>query len=213
RKELPLDALDAIRDLARKQNATVHDVFLAATAQTLAVSRPPLSGDRRGAVALASAIDLRRFESGEAKTGFGFLISQYAVVERQPEKIPFTELIARISAQTRRAKAAPESNVFAPTLTLFRRCRSRRARATFFQRGAPFAGGISNVNLTGSWIEQAGITEYRRIGPTGPVLPIVFAITTLHGRIFIDVTFRHTACCRDEAEVMLENFAQRLTTR
>ncbi|MGZ5019054.1 MAG: hypothetical protein ACXWAV_01370, partial [Chthoniobacterales bacterium] len=101
RKELAPSALDAIRDLAKKQNATVHDVFLAATAQTLAVSRPPLSGDRRDAVALASAIDLRRFEGDEAKTGFGFLISQYAVVERQPEKILFAELIARISAQTR----------------------------------------------------------------------------------------------------------------
>jgi hypothetical protein len=213
RRELPSGALDAICTLAKQQNATVHDVFLAAAAQTFGASRAQQPGDRRDAVALASAIDLRRFETGEAKNGFGFLINQYFIVERRPEEISIAELITRISARTRRWKTVPGSNVLAPTLALFRLSRSRRARATFFLRGAPFAAGLSNVNLKGSWIEQAGIAEYRRIGPAGPVVPIVFMITTLHGRIFIDATYRSTAFTRQDAEIVLESFAGRLTTR
>ena len=213
RAELPENALGAICRLAQQQNATVHDVFLAAAAQTFGASRARLPNDRRDAVGLASAMDLRRFETGEAKTGFGFLISQYSVVERRPEEISIAELITRISARTQHLKVAPGTDVFAPTLAFFRFSRSRRAQATFFPRGAPFSAGLSNVNLTGSWIEQAGITEYRRIGPTGPVVPIVFMITTLHGRIFIDVTYRTTAFTRLDAETLIGDFTTRLSTR
>ena len=205
RTELPLGALETIRTLAKRQNASVHDVFLAAAAQTFG-ARARRPGDHRDAVALASAMDLRRFETGEAKSGFGFLINQYTIVERRPEEISLAELIARISAQTRPWKAAPGSDVFAPTRTLFRLSRSRRARATFFQRGAPLVAGLSNVNLTGSWIEQTPIAEYRRVGPTGPLVPIVLMITTLRGRIFIDVTYRRTAFSRPDAECCLANF-------
>ena len=73
--------------------------------------------------------------------------------------------------------------------------------------------GLSNVNLTGSWIEQAPIVEYRRVGPTGPVVPILFMITTLRGRIFIDVTYRRTAFSRLEAETAVRDFAARLMIR
>jgi hypothetical protein len=158
-------------------------------------------------------MDLRRFETGEAKSGFGLLISQYTIVERRPTEVSFAELCGRIVAQTQLRKAAPAIDLFAPTLALVRLARSRRAQATFFQRGAPLAAGLSNVNLTGSWIEQRNIAEYRRVGPTGPVIPILFVITTLHGRIFIDVTYRYTAYSRKEAETLIANFSERLTTR
>ncbi len=213
RTELPSGALASIHKLAQKQNATVHDVFLAAAAQTFGAARTRQQGDRRDAVGLASAMDLRRFETGEAKTGFGFLISHYTIVERRPEEISIAELSARIGARTRHWKAVPCADPFAPVLVLWRLARTRRARATFFPRGAPLAAGLSNVNLTGSWIEQSRIAEFRRIGPTGPVVPLVFMITTLHGRIFVDVTYRRAAFTREEAESSLTDFAKRLLTR
>jgi hypothetical protein len=213
RAELPHDALEAIRRLAKEQNATVHDVFVAAAAQAFGSARAGWTNDRRHAVGLASAMDLRRFESDQAKTGFGLLISQYTIVERRPNELSLPELIQRISVRTRRWKATPARDLFAPSLVLWRLSRSPRARATLFQRGAPLVAGLSNVNLTGSWIEQAPIAEYRRIGPTGPVVPILFMITTLRGRIFIDVTYRRTAFSRLEAETAVQDFAQRLTIR
>ena len=46
------------------------------------------------------------------------------------------------------------------------------------------------MNLSGSWIEKCGIEEYRRVGPCGPIIPLLIVVTTLHGRMFLDVTYR-----------------------
>jgi hypothetical protein len=213
RAQLPQGMLERVRRLAKEQSASVHDVFLAAAAQTFGSARARGTNERRDSVGLASAIDLRRFENNEGKSGFGLVISQYTIVERRPDEVSLRELIKRISERTRRWKAKPARDLFAPSLVLWRLSRSSRARATLFQRGAPLVTGLSNVNLTGSWIEQAPIAEYRRIGPTGPVVPILFMLTTLRGRIFVDVTYRQTAFTQIEAETAVQDFTGRLMTR
>ena len=213
RTELPPGTLDAVRTIAREQNATVHDVFLAAAAQASGAAHfwPPGSG--RDAIGLASAMDLRRFESGSARDGFGLLISQFALVERRPEKVSLRELVARIARKTRRLKNVSGRAVFVAGLLMWRLARSRRAKATLYQRGSPFAAGLSNVNLSGSWIEQSKIAEFRRVGPTGPVVPLLLMLTTLRGRIFVDTTYRTTAFSREAAENLVTDFARRLTNR
>ena len=70
--------------------------------------------------------------------------------------------------------------------------------------------GLSNVNLTGSWIEQAEISEFRRVVATGPVVPIVLMITTFRGQIFVDVTFRATVFTAEEAKAVIEDIIRRL---
>ncbi len=199
-----------MRTLAKQQRATVHDVFLAAMAQASGTAHRWPAGKRRDSVGLVSAMDLRRFETGSARDGFGLLISQYSIVEPHPEKVPLPELVARIAQKTRPLKSLSGRAVFAVGLLFWRATRSRRTKATLLQRGAPFAAGLSNVNLTGSWIEHSGIVEFRRVGPTGPVVPLVLMITTLHGRIFIDVTFRRAAFTRSAAQGLLDDFARRL---
>ena len=56
--------------------------------------------------------------------------------------------------------------------------------STFDPRGTVLISGfeeevlvVASVVDTGSWIEQSGIADYRRIGPTGPTVPMVLAIT------------------------------------
>ena len=66
------------------------------------------------------------------------------------------------------------------------------------------------MNLTGSWIEQSDIMEYRRIGPTGPAIPMLLVITTFRGRIFLDVTFRTTAFAESEATSLVNDIMRRL---
>jgi hypothetical protein len=107
-------------------------------------------------------------------------------------------------------KEAGETHSVAPTLLLWRLSRSPRARATFFQRGAPLVAGLSNVNLTGSWIEQSETTEYRRIGPTGPIVPMVLVLTTLRGQMSMDVTFRTAAFSPAEARRLVDDIIDRL---
>jgi hypothetical protein len=210
---LPEGTLEASQKLAKEHGATLHDVFLAATAQAFGAARRWETGTRRDAVAIASAMDLRRFESDPQGSGFGLLLSQYVVMEQRPHEVSLSELSKRIAAQTRRMKAVPGTDLFAPALSLWRLSRSRRAKATLFPRSAPLVAGLSNVNLTGSWIEQSGLMEYRRIGPTGPIVPMVLMITTLRGRIFMDVTFRTAAFTPAEAERLIGDIIHRLPSR
>ena len=210
RVELPGETLDAVRASAREQNATVHDVFLAAAAQSCSRAHPPEPDSPLSGIALASAMDLRRFETGAARAGFGLLISQYSVVEQQPESVPFPDLVARIAQKTRGLKAVSGRAIFIAGILFWRLSFSQRAKATVYQRGAPFAAGLSNVNLNGSWLEQSGIAEFRRVGPTGPVVPLVLMITTFRNRIFVDATYRTAAMCRRDAQILVDDFARRL---
>ena len=206
---LPVGTLAASQKLAREHGATLHDLFLAATAQAFGAARSWESG-RRDAVAIVSAMDVRRFESGPARNDFGLKLSHYVVAEQRPHQVSLPELSKRIAAQTRQMKADPATSVYGPALWLWRLSRSARAKATLFARGAPLVAGLSNVNLTGSWIEQSEIAEYRRIGPTGPIVPMVLMITTLRGRIFFDVTFRTAAFSEVEAKGLVEHVVQLL---
>lgn len=211
RVELPAAILEAVRACAKEQRATVHDVFLAAAAQACSAAYQPRPDSRRTGLGLASAMDLRRFENGRAREGLGLLISQYAIVEDKPEELPMLELVARIARKTSELKAVSGRASLLAGLLFWRLARSRQARATLYQRGAPFAAGLSNVNLTGSWLEQAGIAEFRRVGPTGPVVPLVLMITTYRDRVFVDVTYRIAAMSRPDAQRLMEDFGQRLS--
>jgi hypothetical protein len=206
----PDGALQSSQRIAKQHGVTLHDLFLAATAQAFGAASIADQDTKRDAVAIPSAMDLRRFQSDTNRSGFGLVIGQYFVSQPRPHEVPLVELAKRIALQTRRMKAAPE-DLFRPALFLWRLCRSRSAKATLFGRGAPFVAGLSNVNLTGTWIEQCQIPEYRRMGPTGPIVPMVLMITTLHGRIFVDVTFRTTAFTRVEAEALIRNTIDRLS--
>ncbi len=73
------------------------------------------------------------------------------------------------------------------------------------------AACITNVNLTDSWIEKAGIPEFRRVGPTGPAIPLLFAVTTLNSRISVDVTYRTASFDTIDAEAIAGKFAERLS--
>ncbi len=212
RTELPIGALENIRALAKRQDATVHDVFLAAAAQASGAAYPWTAGARRDSIGLVTAMDLRRFETGSERGRFGLLISQYTIVEPHPEEVPLAQLVTRIARKTRALKSRSGQAAFAAGWFMWRLARSRHAKATIYQRGAPFAAGLSNVNLTGSWIEAAGIAEFRRYGPAGPVVPLVLMITTMRGRIFIDTTFRTSTFTRAAAAQLLTDFCQRLTS-
>ena len=209
-RALPDGALDAVQRFAKAHGATVHDVFLAATAQAFGAARQWETETKRNAVAVGSVMDRRRFEAEPERSGFGLFLGQYIVTQQRPHDVPLPELIKHVAGQSRRMKAGAGTDLFRPTLSLYRLSRSRHAKAAFFVRGAPLVAGLSNVNLTGSWIEQSGVTEYRRIGPTGPIVPMTIMVTTLRGRIFFDITYRTAAFSPLEAERLIGDMIHRL---
>jgi hypothetical protein len=212
-------AIDGIRATARRHEAKVNDVFLAAAAQVLgehtatqrADTRPRRFGALRDQIGVASAIDLR--DAG-AESAFGFAVSYYTVVLAHPEQIPLGELVRIVAQQTGARKTREEIAQFNLSLKCARFAWSlasaRQTRAELFRKGLPIVAAISNVNLSGSWVEQAAkeahgprLLDYLRVSPVGPLLPLVFTLTTIIDRLSLCVSFRRTAFSTQTAESLV----------
>ncbi|MFL6513396.1 MAG: hypothetical protein ACJ8M1_00055 [Chthoniobacterales bacterium] len=211
RHALPEQALERGREFAKQCGGTLHDLFLAGVMQAFACAHDS-PGTKRDAVAITSAMDMRQFVSESNRAGFGLFLSYFIVVEKRPRDISLERLVTRIAHTTRRIKGRPWIDSAGPALVLWRMSRSDRAKATFFLRGAPTVAGVSNVNLTGTWIDRSELIDYRRIGPAGPVVPMVLMITTFRGRVFIESTFRTSAFSTAQAEERIGDFVERVTT-
>jgi hypothetical protein len=204
----------------------VNDVFLAAAAQVLgehtaiqrANTRPRRFGALRDHIGLASAIDLR--DAG-ADSAFGFAVSYYTVVLEHPEQVPLGDLVRIIAQQTGAMKTREEIAQFNLSLKCARFAWSlasaRQTRAELFRKGLPIVAAISNVNLSGSWVEQAAkeahgprLLDYLRVSPVGPLLPLVFTLTTIGDRLSLCVSFRTTAFSNRIAENLVAGLMSKL---
>lgn len=227
---LPNGLIHQIRAAAKKCDATVNDLFLAVAAQVLGertvAGREGKSQRRlrakRDRVGLAAAVDLRPLAGGALDDVFGFFLSYFTVVLASPERRQLTELVAAIAHHTGAIKSKAYAIRFILSLRIARLAwdafRKPRSKAQLFQKGLPLLAGISNVNLTGSWIDRAEalrdgsprLVDYFRVSPVGPLLPLVFTLSTIRDRLTLGLTFRTTAFSRSEAKQIGSEFAVRL---
>jgi NRPS condensation-like uncharacterized protein len=216
--DFPDGVIDRVRAVARNCAATVNDVFLAATAQVLGVrTADARSRSKRNRLGLATAVDLRPLV-GEALDGmFGFFLSYFTLVLERPEEVPLPTLAAEIARETGAIKSRAEPIRFILGLRIMRMIwdifPGARRKAQLFPKTLPLMGGISNVNLTGSWMEQRELAsgkpqviDYLRISPVGPLLPLVFTLSTIGNRLSLGVTYRTTAFSRADAEQIAKDF-------
>ncbi|HSI11045.1 MAG TPA: hypothetical protein VK961_03325 [Chthoniobacter sp.] len=210
---LPDGLIQIIQQRAKERAATVHDFFLAACAQACGeFSRRQMHGHRT-AVGIATVADLRG-TLGCSENTFGCLLSYYTTVVDRQEDVSADGLLQSITARTRQSKKSLRTTVAALPLARFwwDRTRSTRGKATLFQRSMPNFCGLSNVNLIGSWIDQAppALRDYRRVGPTGPIAPLVFLLTSRADRLVAEVTYRTTAFTQGDAELLANRFSHHL---
>ena len=217
-QKLPIGLIDTIRRRAKEYNATVHDCFLMAAAQACGEFRRSHFRGPRQSIAVATVVDLRRFvDRGIAMaTAFGCFLGYYTLAISNPEESPALGLIKGIALRTKLLKTQMRGTQGALILARiwWDHSRSDCAKATLFQRGIPLMCGLSNVNLTGSWIDGTvpRLLDYRRVGPTGPITPLVFMITSISDRLSIDVTYRTTAFTQGDAEFLADRFITRLNS-
>jgi hypothetical protein len=86
----------------------------------------------------------------------------------------------------------------------------------FYRKEAPFAGGLSNVNLSDTWFAEqqaAGrVLDYVRVSPTGPMVPVVLNVTTLGDDMRLSMTYRSNLMNDWTAAELAEMFVRRVAT-
>jgi NRPS condensation-like uncharacterized protein len=218
-RQFPVRAIDAIRRNARERDAKVNDVFLAAAARVLGEATViQRESSRRDQVAIASAVDLR---DSAAPASFGFDVNYFSVVLARPERTSFENLVRAVAQQTGAMKKEEEIARFKLSLKCARFAYALtskpKRRAELFRKGLPLVAGISNVNLSGTWVEEATqisepprLLDYLRVSPVGPLLPLVFTLTTIADLLSLCVSYRSTACADQVAAKLTDHFMAKL---
>ena len=216
-RQLPNGLIDRIRQFGARRNATVNDVFIAAAAMAFGrrAGFDATNKNPRDLGAISVAVDLRPLARKSIDDRFGFFLGYFNVLVRDLGTAGFDDIVKQIAAETRAAKSGKRAlhlfHVFKFANFCWDRYRQPRRRALMFHRAMPALGGISNVNLSASWIEgDPSILDYIRVAPAGPILPATFALTTIRDRLSLGVTYRNAVISSKQASVIISDFVERL---
>ena len=191
---------------AKDWGVTLNDLCLAILLQSLArvVPRQPDTA-RRHELAVASIVNLRRgFESDPSDT-FGQFLASLRISHPVPPGVALRELASAVHARTERIK---REKLYLQTLlgvawTGFAwRFLTPERRRRFFAKHYSIWSGMTSLNVDPLWHTAPGSAlprEYTRAVPTGPLAPMVFAITTFRGAMHLGVSFRTADVSRETA--------------
>jgi hypothetical protein len=220
RHELPDGLVRLLRAAAKQRDATLNDLFLAVLAYAVdkyVVEQPRF---RRHALALGTIVDLRprsaTLKGLDAAEAFGLYLGFTNVVVRPQDLADIERLIARIAAQNRhnnRAKA-PETGLLRMAAGVAAGTIMRgESLLEFYRKRLPLGGGISNVNMARTWVDDRHpelILDYVRASPAGPMLPLVITPTTLGNRLHFGMTCRESILGPADRAAVAELIRQQL---
>jgi hypothetical protein len=188
--------IEQVCQAARSRGVTVNDLFLASIAQVCERHVPLKRRPRRQSMALGAIVDLRPYLNGQLEDAFGLFLGFTNVVCRPHELRDPERLVQAISEQSRKQKrfGIPQMSALRMLAGVTAgRWYGASQRAQFYQKHVPMAAGISNVNLNKCWATQyfpSPLLDYIRVSPTGPMMPLVFATTTLGKTFHFALTYR-----------------------
>lgn len=261
-RQLPEGLIERLYRFAKARGASVNDLFIAIIGQAMGaytaedrLGRPvkPLHFSRRQ-IGIGTIVDIRDAASESLDRVFGLYLSSYTVLLDNPEQRPAGEITKQVAAHTGRIKKnmGTVKSFFGLMIARFwyDMYDSPRFRATLLHKTVPVVAGISNVNMTNSWVDaeraqkgaaavsghagavpmngsagkngnpgvcEAGtggerpqVLDYLRISPTGPLIPLVFTLTTIRNRLSLCVTYRTTSFHEEKLQGVVEDFVRRL---
>lgn len=176
---------------------TVNDLLMASLLRSLSpVAEARRRAPRRRELAVASIMNVRHEFDAGARNALSPFLASFRIAHLVPEGIGLRELVADVHAETDRLKrnrlylqgivALGLSALLWPLLSSERRHR-------FYPKHYPAFAGITTLNVNAVW-ERAGHGaprfDYLRAVPTGPLCPMVFAVTTARDVMHVGVAFR-----------------------
>ena len=200
---------------ARRDGATLHEVFLAAAAAACRAVVPTVETARRTDLAMGTIVDLRR-RHGVAADAIGLYLGHTHTLYAPADFDSFDALLAATRRQTARARDRHEAEAgmvhLAAADWLGRVMPEERERGLYRKRVA-LAGGISNVDLNRTWVGGAHprpVADYCRVSPAGPMMPVVFATTGLGDRLTLGLTCRASVLDAAASAALAGAFRSRL---
>jgi NRPS condensation-like uncharacterized protein len=205
---------------ARAHGVKLNDVFVAALAEACHRFVPTQARTGRRGLAVSSIVNLRPYLGERAdRTGFGCQLGFTGVVCREHEMHDWRRLLRTVARQNqleRTGRFGRPGVAWMHAAELATRFAHRDRLYDFYRKEAPFAGGMSNVNLNDTWFaaqHAAGrVLDYLRISPTGPMVPVVLNVTTLGGDLRMTMTYRSNLMNDWTAGELAEMFAARLAS-
>lgn len=229
---LPEGLITRVRAYAKKHDASVNDLFLALMGQVMgeftavdrANKRRRLFHFRKNKVGLGTIVDIRGQAAANLDDVFGLYLSSYTVLLKNPEKQSLPVLMKTIADDTvRYKKGGGTVRAFSAMVaaSMFWHLYRPHNHTQMFHKTVPVISGISNVNMTGSWVDRPRpadlahtdppeILDYLRISPAGPLIPLVFTLTTINQRLSLCMTYRTTAFTDEQGQQILRAFVSRL---
>jgi hypothetical protein len=195
---------------ARAWGTTQNDIFLAITLKTLS----PQVAERRQAkrrrdLAVGSIVNVRRDFGARAADGFAPLLGSFRVAHPVPDDMPLSELARFVCGETSRVK---RRKLYLQTLLAIAlsglqwRFLSNDERQRFHAKNYAVWAGVTPLQLNALWPEAKSYpfrVGYVRAVSTGPLSPIVLALTTLGDVVEVALSFRRAAIERHRAEGLL----------
>jgi NRPS condensation-like uncharacterized protein len=204
-----------LQHFSRAQGATVQDVILAALARAMARYLPRRALRAGGQqLSLGTIVDTRRDADRDLTQALGVFLAYYLVRCRADDDVSLANLVQHIAGNTRFIKSRRryfDSLIHMQFINNIAPWLRQEIKPNFLRKVMPMTGGISNVLLRDSWIERCTdghVFDYLRACPTGPMLPIVLAPTTLGDRLNIGVTYRLTGFSSTRITEIMQAFLE-----
>ena len=205
-----------LRGFAASQGASVNDVFLAALARATAACLPHRTLQNSGALAMGCIVNTRGAAQQDLAHSLGMFLAYYTVrlgVEKTHSLAEATQQIAAVTREIKARRSYLDSLVSMKFVSTLWPYMSEKIRPHFMRKGVRLSAGISNVLLRDLPIAREGagcILECFRAAPTGPMLPLVLAPTTLGEELSVGVTYRTTGYSARKVDDLMGSFLEQI---
>jgi hypothetical protein len=208
--------IDRVRSAARSRGVKVNDLFLASLIEACALHVPLQPRKNRTDIAVGSVVDLRPWCPQHLAEAFGLFLGFTNVICKPDELRCFDHLLDCVAKQTRLQKStgvAPASLMWMTGAFYVGKLSKPNELYHFYRKELPLAGGISNVDLTHSWLaayHPAPLLDYIRVSPTGPMTPVALTTTTLGNQFHLGITYRTGLISNEKSTDLARTFLARL---
>ncbi len=193
-------ALNRLRNAGRAWGVTFNDLLMASVLQAIAPLAPERARQpRRRELAVASIVNIRDDFGSAAHAALSPFLASFRIAHPVPEGIGLRELVQAVHAESARVKAKRIDLVSLLALgvsALMWPFLSLRRRARFYVKYHPAWAGVTTLNVNALWGRRDGRAapfDYIRAVPTGPLCPMVFAVTTVGDVLHVGVSYRTAA--------------------